>query len=96
VRTVRPPRSSGSSRTERPGDRRAQLERARITLGERSIEVEYLSEFGDAAERLVGAAHDAEFLVVASRDHGFFARLFSAPVDEEVARHADRDVVLVH
>src|ERR687888_553688 len=30
------------------------------------------------------------------REHGFFARLFSAPVDEEVARHADRDVLLVH
>lgn len=75
-----------------------QLERARTTLGERSIEVEYLSEFGDTAERLleVGAARDAEFLVVACREHGFFARLFSAPVDEEVARHADRDVVLVH
>jgi nucleotide-binding universal stress UspA family protein len=75
-----------------------QLERARSTLGERSIEVEYLPEFGDAAERLleVGAARDAELLVVGSREHGFFARLFSAPVEEEVARHADRDVLLVH
>lgn len=75
-----------------------QLERARAALGERSVEVEYLSEFGDAAERLleVGAAHDADLLVVGRREHGFFARLFGTPVDEEVAKHADRDVLLVH
>ena len=84
-----------------PSDREIaerQLDRARAKVGERSVEVEYLSEFGDVAERLleVGSAHDADLLVVGSREHGFFARLFSAPVDEEVARHADRDVLLVH
>jgi nucleotide-binding universal stress UspA family protein len=75
-----------------------QLVRARAALGERSVEVEYLSEFGDPAEKLleVGSAHDAELLVVGCREHGFFARLFGAPVDEEVAKHADRDVLLVH
>jgi nucleotide-binding universal stress UspA family protein len=75
-----------------------QLDRARAALGERSVELEYLSEFGDVAERLleVGAAHDAKLLVVGCREHSFFARLFSAPVDKEVAKHADRDVLLVH
>jgi nucleotide-binding universal stress UspA family protein len=75
-----------------------QLDRARTALADRSLDVDYLSEFGDTAERLleVGEAHDADLLVVGSRDHGFFARLFATPVDEEVARRADRDVLLVH
>lgn len=95
------PTTAELDRTERARDdeiAERQLDRARAALAGRAVEPEYLSEFGDTAERLleVGAAHDADLLVVASREHGFFARLFGAPAEEEVARHADRDVLLVH
>jgi nucleotide-binding universal stress UspA family protein len=75
-----------------------QLERARVILAGRTVEAEYLAEVGDAAERLleVGVLRGADLLVVGSRDHGFFERLFSRPVEETVARRADTDVLLVH
>jgi nucleotide-binding universal stress UspA family protein len=75
-----------------------QLERARTTLSGRSIDAEFVSELGDTAERLLDVAEhrSSDLIVVGCRDHGFFERLFSRPVDETVARRADSDVLLVH
>jgi nucleotide-binding universal stress UspA family protein len=77
---------------------RHQLEQARMTLTRRRIEAEYVAEVGDAAERLLALAeeHDADLIVVGSREHGFLDRLLGRHVDEAVAAHAACDVLLVH
>jgi nucleotide-binding universal stress UspA family protein len=77
---------------------RRQLERARMALARRNIEVEYVAEVGPAAERLLDIAEerDADLIVVGSREHGLLERLLVRPVDETLARRADRDVLLVH
>jgi nucleotide-binding universal stress UspA family protein len=75
-----------------------QLEHARRALAGREVEAEFLAEEGDMAERLLEVAEhrDADLIVVGSREHGFLERLLSRPVEEAVARRADRDVLLVH
>jgi len=77
---------------------RRELERARMSLASQSLEVEYIVEIGDAAERLLQVAeeHDADLIVVSSPAHGFLDRLLGRGVDQTVARRADRDVLLVH
>jgi nucleotide-binding universal stress UspA family protein len=74
-----------------------QLERARMALTARELETEYVVEFGDPAERLLEVAeqHDADLIAVGSREHGFLERLLGHSVDEEVAKHCGRDVLLV-
>jgi nucleotide-binding universal stress UspA family protein len=75
-----------------------QLERARRSLAGREIETEYVAELGDPADRLLDAAqkHDADLIVVGTREHGFLERLLGPPVEEAVARSFERDVLLVH
>jgi len=75
-----------------------QLEQARKALSRRRVEVEYVPEVGAPAERLLGVAdeRDADLIVVGSREHGFIERLLTRPVDETVAKHSGRDVLLVH
>jgi nucleotide-binding universal stress UspA family protein len=88
-----------SKRSPRPDDlARRQLEDARRALAGREVEVEYLAEEGEMAERLLDVAEqrDADLIVVGSREHGFLERLLHRPVEEAVARRADRDVLLVH
>jgi nucleotide-binding universal stress UspA family protein len=77
---------------------RRQLEDARRALAGREVEVEYLAEKGEMAERLLDVAErrDADLIIVGTREHGFLERLLHRPVDEAVARRADRDVLLVH
>jgi nucleotide-binding universal stress UspA family protein len=77
---------------------RRQLEQARTALAGRSIDVDYVVELGDPAERLLDLAdaRDADLIVVGSREHGLLERLLSRPVDESVARRSERDVLLVH
>jgi len=52
----------------------------------------------DVAERLLALAREreADLIVVGSREHGFLDRLLGRHVDEAVAAHAGRDVLLVH
>jgi nucleotide-binding universal stress UspA family protein len=77
---------------------RRELEQARVSLASRRIEAEYVVEVGDPVERLLDVAsrHDADLIVIGSRDHGFLERLLGRSVDEAVARRAHRDVLLVH
>jgi nucleotide-binding universal stress UspA family protein len=74
-----------------------QLERARMSLASRQVETEYVVELGDPAERLLDVAdqRDADLIAVGSREHGFLERLLGHPVDEAVAKHCERDVLLV-
>jgi len=74
------------------------LEQARRVLTRRRVEAEYVAEVGAPAEWLLEIAdeHDADLIVVGTREHGFVERLLARPVDEAVARRAARDVLLVH
>jgi nucleotide-binding universal stress UspA family protein len=74
------------------------LERARRTLSARGIDADYVSAVGDPTELLLefAEAHDADLVVVGSREHGFLERLLGDCVDENLARKARRDVLLVH
>jgi nucleotide-binding universal stress UspA family protein len=87
----------GQQETEPEALARRELERARMSLASQSLEVEYIVEIGDAAERLLQVAeeHDADLIVVGSPAHGFLDRLLGRGVDQALAR-ADRDVLLVH
>jgi nucleotide-binding universal stress UspA family protein len=74
------------------------LERARKSLARRGVDAEYVAEVGDTTETLLAVAseHEADLLVVGSREHGFLEHLLGRPVDEAVARRAACDVLLVH
>lgn len=74
-----------------------QLERARRSLSG-AVEAEYLPAVGDATERLLAVAEEreADLIVVGSHEHGFLEHLLGRPVDEEIARRAGCDVLLVH
>ena len=74
------------------------LEQARSRLASRSLEADYVPEVGSAAERLLAVAdeRDAELVVVGRGDHGFLERLVAQPVEEALARRAERDVLIVH
>jgi nucleotide-binding universal stress UspA family protein len=87
----------GQQETEPEELARRELERARMSLASQSLEIEYIVEIGDAAERLLQVAeeHDADLIVVGSPAHGFLDRLLGRGVDQALAR-ADRDVLLVH
>ena len=75
-----------------------ELEQARASLAGRSVQAEYVTEFGDAAERLLELAErrDADIIVVGSREHGFLEHVLGMSCDEKVARRAHTDVMLVH
>jgi nucleotide-binding universal stress UspA family protein len=90
---------TGSRRPPNPEEvSRLQLERARAYLVQRGVDAEYVAEVGEPAEQLLEAAERfaADLIVVGHREHGFLERLLRRPVDEAVARRADRDVLLVH
>lgn len=75
-----------------------QLEKARTTLSRLRVEAVYVAEVGLPTERILDVAdeHNADLIVVGSREHGVIERLLGRPVDEAVARHTGRDVLLVH
>jgi nucleotide-binding universal stress UspA family protein len=77
---------------------RRRLEQARTSLASRGVEADYVVEVGDPVERLLDVAdrRDADLIVVGSRERGLLERLLGHPVDQAVARRADRDVLLVH
>jgi nucleotide-binding universal stress UspA family protein len=94
-----PPSEAEIERLSRPAELAyRQLEEARTALASREVEAEFVAEEGEMAERLLAVAEhrDADLIVVGSREHGFLDRLLGRPVDEAVARRADRDVLLVH
>ena len=76
---------------------RRRLEDARTTLSGRGLEADYVAKLGFPADVLLEVAdeREADLIVVGSREHGFLERLLARPVEEAVARRAERDVLLV-
>lgn len=62
------------------------------------LEVEFAGVAGDPAQELVDAAeqHQAELIIVGTREPGFLERLLGGSVSQDVARRAHCDVLIVH
>lgn len=75
-----------------------ELEEAKKALEGTKLEVEYLATVGGAADGIVEAAqqHDADLIVVGTREPGFLDRVLGGDVSEAVSRRAHRDVLIVH
>ena len=75
-----------------------ELQEAQQLLEGKNLEVEYQATVGDAAEGIIDAAekHDADMIVVGTREPGFLDRVLSGDVGETVSRRAHRDVLIVH
>jgi nucleotide-binding universal stress UspA family protein len=75
-----------------------ELAEARETLSGRSLQVEYEATVGDAAQGIIDVAekHDADLIVVGTREPGFVDRVLGGDVSEAVSRRAHRDVLIVH
>jgi len=63
-----------------------------------AVSVEYVTAVGDPVDTLVELAdrHDAQLIVVGTREPSLVARFFGQSVSAGVARHAHRDVLVVH
>jgi len=74
------------------------LTEARETLKARRLDVEYEGTSGDAAQGIIDVAdkHDADLIVVGTREPKFLDRVLGGDVSESVSRHAHRDVLIVH
>jgi len=81
-----------------PERHRAQLAHARAVLDGLNVAADYDVGVGDAAEVILAAAeeHDADMIVVGTREPGVIARLLGLSVSEKVQRHAHCDVLIVH
>jgi len=75
-----------------------ELEEARQALQGMSLRVEYEATVGDAAQGIIDVAekHDADLIVVGTREPGFVDRVLGGDVSEAVSRRAHRDVLIVH
>ena len=63
---------------------------------EAGVTVTTLVAEGTAAQALLGAAEEADLLVVGSRGHGGFAGLLVGSVSQQCGSHAKVPVVVVH
>jgi nucleotide-binding universal stress UspA family protein len=63
-----------------------------------AVPVEYLTAIGEPVETLVELSdqHDVDLIVLGTREPSMIARLFGQSVSSAVARHAHRDVLIVH
>src|SRR5918994_2471221 len=91
-------RAASALATDEPDDATLLLDRARRSLTPRPIEADFVAEHGDPVDRLLDVAEgrNADLIVVGCHQHGFLHRLLGHGVDEELARRAHCDVLLVH
>jgi nucleotide-binding universal stress UspA family protein len=80
-----------------PAEANRELQEARQLLEGKKLEVEFRATVGDAAEGIIDAAdkHDADLIVVGTREPGFLDRLLSGDVGQTVSRRAHCDVLIV-
>ena len=62
------------------------------------VATEYVTAVGDPVETIVTLSdeHEVDLIVVGTREPSIIARLFGQSVSSAVARHAHRDVLIVH
>jgi nucleotide-binding universal stress UspA family protein len=76
----------------------AELRKAGNYLREQGIEAELVEAIGDPAEAIVLVAerHEADLIVVGTREPSLIERLLGHSVSEQVQRRAHCDVLIVH
>lgn len=92
-------RSTGPIDPTEPIEKHAEeLAHARAYLDERGITAQYQPAVGDVAETIVELAqqHDADLIVVGTRELNVLERLFGQSVSDAVAHRSHRDVLIVH
>ena len=84
--------------TDTPAQHREELERAHALLAGRALEAEFVPAVGEPAETILelAAERNADMIVVGTREPSIIERLLGQSVSDTVARHAHRDVLIVH
>ena len=75
-----------------------ELKAARDHLSGRTVEVRFQAAVGEPADTIVDLAEseNADLIVVGTREVGIVQRLLGQSISDSVARHAHRDVLIVH
>jgi nucleotide-binding universal stress UspA family protein len=75
-----------------------ELKAARDHLADRNLQVRFQPAVGEPADSIVELAdsENADLIVVGTREVGVVQRLLGQSVSDAVARHAHRDVWIVH
>jgi nucleotide-binding universal stress UspA family protein len=83
---------------DQPDEPTLLLGQARVFLASRPVEADFVAARGDPVDKLldVAEARTADLIVVGCHQHSFLHRFLGHPVDEELARRAHCDVLLVH
>jgi nucleotide-binding universal stress UspA family protein len=74
-----------------------ELQEARELLKGKTHDAQYVATVGDAAQGIIEVAdkHDADLIVVGTREPGFIDRVLGGDVSEAVSRRSHRDVLIV-
>jgi nucleotide-binding universal stress UspA family protein len=90
--------ASGATAPDEPDEAALLLERARRFLTTRRTQADFVAESGDPADRLLAVADErnADLIVVGCHERSFLHRLLGPGVDEQLARRANCDILLVH
>src|SRR5258708_7586073 len=81
-----------------PAEHEGELAQARAFLEQRGIQAAYQPAVGEPADTILEVAErdNADLIVVGTRELNLVQRLLGQSVSDAVARHAARDVLIVH